>query len=192
MLVFICMVQVDLPEPRRKRQNIKWKILAHKPTTLKLVTWCSTDWATWASMKAVLLKWALHIHILPVPRFTLVLVRECISSCTCTILCYILGYIYFGQIAKRRTSHVFVFNKRFEKRPNNLPDQEECLVLFCMFKANTGPVKLYLLKPIFFKTHNKDAQIRLYWRKCHDLSIFMESWREKKKKQNSMPQRCRK
>ena len=44
---------------------------------------------------------------------------ERISSFTCTTLCYILKYIYIGQIAKRRTSTVLAINIR----PNTLPDQ---------------------------------------------------------------------
>ena len=46
---------------------------------------------------------------------------ERILSCKCTDLCYILEYIYIGQIKKRRRSPVFAFNMQ-------IPDQVECLV----------------------------------------------------------------
>ena len=52
---------VDLPGVQaRKRQNTKWKNLAHsglEPTNLKFVTLCSTDRATWALIKDVLTQW---------------------------------------------------------------------------------------------------------------------------------------
>ena len=46
-------------------------------------------------------------------------------SCKCTVLCYILEYIYIVQIAKRGilVSPVFAFNMQ-------IPDQVECLVVF--------------------------------------------------------------
>ena len=43
-------------------------------------------------------------------------------SCKCTVLCYILEYIYIVQIAKRRISPVLAFNMQ-------IPDQVECLVV---------------------------------------------------------------
>ena len=51
---------------------------------------------------------------------------EHILSCKCTVLCYILGYIYIVQIAKRRTRPVFTFN--MQTRPNILPDLAAVLV----------------------------------------------------------------
>ena len=41
----------------------------------------------------------------------------------CTVLCYILEYIYNVQITKRRISHVLAFNMQ-------IPDQVEWLVVF--------------------------------------------------------------
>ena len=49
--------------------------------------------------------------------------EERILSCKCTVLCYILEYIYIVQITKRRISHVFAFNML-------KPDQMDCLVVF--------------------------------------------------------------
>ena len=48
-------------------------------------------------------------------------------SCKCTVLCYILEYIYTVQIAKRRISPVFASNMQ-------IPDQVECLVGFAGWK----------------------------------------------------------
>ena len=45
---------------------------------------------------------------------------ERILSCKCTVLGYILEYIYIIQIAKGCRSHVFAFN--VQPRPNILPD----------------------------------------------------------------------
>ena len=48
-------------------------------------------------------------------------------SCKCTVLCYILEYMYIVQITKRRISPVLAFNMQ-------VPDQVECLAMFacCM------------------------------------------------------------
>ena len=64
----------------------------------------------------------------------------CILSCESTVLCYILeySYTYSTKIAKRRTSHVFAFNMQ-------IPDQVECLIVFCMLKANTGLLCLFVI-----------------------------------------------
>ena len=48
---------------------------------------------------------------------------ESILPRKCTVLCYILEYIYIVQIEKRRTSPVFAFNMQ-------IPDQVEFLVVF--------------------------------------------------------------
>ena len=61
-----------------------------------------------------------------------------ILSCKYTGLSYILEYIYMMQIAKRRTSSVFAFNMQ-------IPDQVECLVVFCMSEVNTGLVRLFAI-----------------------------------------------
>ena len=45
------------------------------------------------------------------------------KKCNCTVLCYILEYIYIVQITKRRISLVLAFNMQ-------IPDQVECLVMF--------------------------------------------------------------
>ena len=49
--------------------------------------------------------------------------EERILSTKCTVLCYLLEYIYIVQIATRRTSPVFAFNM-------HIPDQVEYLVVF--------------------------------------------------------------
>ena len=50
---------------------------------------------------------------------------ECYLSRKCTVLCYILEYIYMYivQIAKRRISPLFAFNMQ-------ISDRVECLVVF--------------------------------------------------------------
>ena len=45
-------------------------------TTFRFLAWCSTDLPTRALIKAVLLKWSLHIHALPILTYTLVWFRE--------------------------------------------------------------------------------------------------------------------
>ena len=60
---------------------------------------------------------------------------ERILSCKCTVLHCIFDYSYIVQIAKRRTSPVFGFNMQ-------MPDQVECLIVFCLLKANTGRASL--------------------------------------------------
>ena len=45
----------------------------------------------------------------------------------CTVLCYILEYIYIVQITKRRTSHMLAFSMQ-------IPDQVEWLVVFACWK----------------------------------------------------------
>ena len=44
-------------------------------------------------------------------------------SCKCTVLCYILEYMYILQITKRRIGPVLAFNVQ-------IPDQVECLAVF--------------------------------------------------------------
>ena len=44
-------------------------------------------------------------------------------SCKCTVLCYILEYMYILQISKRRIGPVLAFNVQ-------IPDQVECLAVF--------------------------------------------------------------
>ena len=45
---FNCMGPVDLPGALQKRQNSKWKILAHRETpSLIFVALCFTDWGFW-------------------------------------------------------------------------------------------------------------------------------------------------
>ena len=48
-------------------------------------------------------------------------------SLKCTVLCYILQYIYIVQIANRRTSPAFAYNMQ-------IPDQVECLAVFACWK----------------------------------------------------------
>ena len=52
---------------------------------------------------------------------------ECNLSCKCTVLYYILEYIYIVQIAKRRINPVFAFKMQIR-------DQLECLVVFACCK----------------------------------------------------------
>ena len=49
--------------------------------------------------------------------------RTCMLSGKCTVLFYILEYIYIVQIAKRRVSPLLAYNMQ-------IPDQVECLVVF--------------------------------------------------------------
>ena len=49
-------------------------------------------------------------------------------SCKCTVLCYILEYIYILQITKRRISHVLAFNMQ-------IADQVEFLFFFLHFES---------------------------------------------------------
>ena len=46
---------------------------------------------------------------------------ERMLSYTSKVVRYILGYMYIGQIAKRRTNSLFAFN--MTTRPHTLPDQ---------------------------------------------------------------------
>ena len=48
-------------------------------------------------------------------------------SCKCTVLCYILEYMYILQITKRRMGPVLAFNVK-------IPDQVECLAVFACWK----------------------------------------------------------
>ena len=48
-------------------------------------------------------------------------------SCKCTVLCYILEYMYIVQITKRRISPVLAFNMQ-------VPDQVEYLAMFACWK----------------------------------------------------------
>ena len=72
--------------------------------------------------------------------------QELNLSCKCTVLCYILEYIYVAQIAKRRISPVLAFNMQ-------IPDQVECLGRVCMLKASAGPVCLFATCTIFIYIH---------------------------------------
>ena len=80
-----------------------------EPTTLIFKVWCYTDWVNRAWWKLYyLIKTPFYIHVLPIPMYTCIHKVEIdelerILSCNCTVLCYILEYIYIVQIAKRRT-----------------------------------------------------------------------------------------
>ena len=63
-------------------------------------------------------------------------------SCKCTVLCYILEYMYILQITNRRIGPVLAFNVQ-------IPDQVECLTVFCMLKASTGLVCLFVICTTF-------------------------------------------
>ena len=72
MLDFIRMGPVYLPGARRKRQIQNEKFLPTRelePIILRFVALCSTDLASRALMKAVLLELLLNIHVLPIPRY---------------------------------------------------------------------------------------------------------------------------
>ena len=75
MLGFIHMGPVELTGARQKRQNKKWKILAHSGTgnlIPEICGWCSTDWADRTLLKALLFKLSLYIHVLQLPMYTMV------------------------------------------------------------------------------------------------------------------------
>ena len=107
--------------------------------------WCSTNWADRAYMKAVLFKWSLYKYIIPIQMDTCMHWYKFknnavghILSCKCTVLCSISEYSYIVHIAKRRTSLAFVFNIQ-------IPDQVECLLVFCMLKASTEFVRIFAI-----------------------------------------------
>ena len=69
----------------------------------------------------------LHASIYPIPiKYEDDEVERNLSG-KCTILCYILEYIYIVQIEKRRISSVFALNMQ-------IPDHVECLVVFAFWK----------------------------------------------------------
>ena len=130
MLDFICMGPVDLTGARRKRQNTKWKMPCPQ--------WDSNpqpfDWKSDALPTELAglgeccpYKWPYYIHVLPIPMFTENDEVERNLSCKCTVLCYILEYMYILQITKRRIGPVLAFNVQ-------IPDQVECLTVFACWK----------------------------------------------------------
>ena len=76
MLYLICMGPVDLSGALLTPQNaIYEKFLlteSLEPATLIFLAWCSTDWATRALMKFVLLRGRFYKHVLPIPMYILV------------------------------------------------------------------------------------------------------------------------
>ena len=64
-------------------------------------------------------------------------------SCKCTVLCYILEYIYIVQITKRRVSPVLAFNMQIQ-------DQVECLVVLHVKSKHRTCVSLCYLCNILY------------------------------------------
>ena len=91
---------------------------------------------------------------------------ERILSCTCTVLCYILEYIYMMQIAKIRTSHVFAFNMQ-------IPYQVECLVMcVSLLFERYRYIQKYKYKNIF----NIHKTVHLYetkYAQLHNSRIYV-------------------
>ena len=134
MLDFICMGPVDLPGARRKRQNPKWKIPCPQwdsnpqpldsksdalPTELAGLGECCP------------FKWPHYIHVSqyqcwPCYKYQNDEVERNLSR-KCTVLCYILEYMYILQITKKRIGPVLAFNV-------HTPYQVECLVVFACWK----------------------------------------------------------
>ena len=118
-----------------------------EPTTLRFPAWYSTDWATRALMKAVLLEWPLQKHVLPIQMYKFENVEvESILSSTCTVLCYTLEYRQISNLKRRKSPVLF---SKCKTRPNIVLDLVEGLVVICMLKANTGLLRLFAICPIY-------------------------------------------
>ena len=125
---------VDLSGARRKRQNTKWKALAHSGTRTHNPQFRSL--MLYRMSLAGLLN-AVHLNDLITYMYSQYQHIPCYKyenddlernlSCKCTVLCYISEYIYIVQIAKRRICPVLAFNMQ-------IPDQVECLVVFTCWK----------------------------------------------------------
>ena len=112
---FICMGPVNLPGAHRKRQNTKWKILAHSGIWTHKFEICSLSY-TWTLMKAVLFKLPLYMYF----RYKFENDEvERILSCTCTVLWTTYLNIYAVQIAKFWGCFLF----QHENTTNILQDQ---------------------------------------------------------------------
>ena len=119
MLDLICMGPVDLPGARRKRQNTKLNILSNNGTrthnleisslTLYRLSYPGFDES--CPIKVTFKhEYSSDTNVyIGINKFENEEVER-IFSCTCTVLCYILEYIYIRQIAKRHTSPVLTFN----------------------------------------------------------------------------------
>ena len=134
MLDLICMGPADLSGARRKRQNTKWKFLAHSGTR--------THNPQFRSLMLYRLSWpgllnTVHLNDLTTYMYSQYQHIPCYEyenddlernlSCKCTALCCILEFIYILQIAKVRISPVLAFKLQ-------IPDQVECLVVFACWK----------------------------------------------------------
>ena len=68
-------------------------------------------------------------------------------SCKCTVLCYILEYMYILQITKRRIGPVLAFNVQ-------IPDQVECLAVFaCWKQAQDLCVSLLFVQHLYINSN---------------------------------------
>ena len=122
-------------------------------------------------MKVVSFKWPIYKHVLPMPMNTFIHWYkfknnevERILSCKCTVLCYIFEYSYYVQRAKRCKSPVFAFNLQ-------IPDQLECLIVFCMLKANTWLVCLFAICTIYVYSNMYNKVVHLQDEICSTSSF---------------------
>ena len=152
LLDFICMGPVNLSGARRKRQNTRWNILVHGGTrthnpeisSLMLYRLSSPGLSNDVHFNDFFTYMYSQYQCIHVPCYKYENDEvERNLSCKCTVLCYILEYIYIVQITKRRISHVLAFNM-------HLPDQVECLVVFaCWNQAQDLCVSLLFVQYLY-------------------------------------------
>ena len=134
MLDFICMGPVDLTGARLRRKNTKWKILVHSGTrtpnpsipSLMLYLLSSPGLVNAVHLNGLITSMYSQYQSLPCYMYQNDEVERNLS-CECTVMCYILEYMYMIQITKRRIGPVLAFNVQ-------IPDQVECLTVFACWK----------------------------------------------------------
>ena len=169
MLDFICMEPVDLPGKRRKRQNTKWKILAHSETLTQNPEISSL--VLYRLSKPGLLN-AVHLNDLITYMYSRYQCIHCykyendkgqpILPGKYIDLCYILEYnINIVQIAKRSIRPVLAFT--MQTQPNILPD----LVFACWKQAHDLCVSFLFVQYRSFQYVTQNStftrQITLYF-----------------------------
>ena len=82
---------------------------------------------------------------------------DCILYCTCTVLCYILEYIYIGQIANRFTSPVFAFNMQNATKHSDLV---KCLVVHV--ESTIYNAKQYMFKTKYALLYHSRTYTKIY------------------------------
>ena len=137
MVDFICMGPVDLPGARRKRQNTKWKIPCPQWDSNPQPLDSKTD-ALPTELAEPGLVYAIHLNGLITYMYSQYQCLPCYKyqnnkvernlSCKCTVLWYILEYMYILQIPKRRIGPVLAFNVQ-------IPYQVECLAVFACWNS---------------------------------------------------------